>query len=144
MVLVRESPPQLPAFVIRAKRYRKLGITHFELNLVLRDEVLFRGGRDFEEAVEQAFDTRGEPTFEPLQGGQTFVQQQGGRAFSPQALSGCEPHPYAIVYGLLKAPHDTVLARVAGELVPLTRRRNPHAPARRRRARLRSLLAAAE
>jgi hypothetical protein len=39
--------------------------------------------------------------------------------FEPQGSTGCLPQPYAIVYGLLKAPRDTVLARVSGTLVPL-------------------------
>ena len=99
--LVHESPPQIPAFTIRAERYRKLGTVHFELKLeVSNEELLFGGG-----------------------GGGRFAGivaiPQGRRALEPQASSGCQPQPYAIIYGLLKAPGDTVLAREPGGLVPL-------------------------
>jgi hypothetical protein len=120
VVLVRESPPQLPAFAIRAESYRKLGSPHFELDLeLLGNELQVSGDRSFEDVVEQGFYTPGAQTFTSLPSGQAFTPQQGAQTFAAKASAGCEPHPYAIVYGLLKAPHDTVLARVAGELVPL-------------------------
>jgi hypothetical protein len=99
--LVHESPPQAPAFTIRAERYRKLGTVHFELKFeASNEELLFGGGNggSFEGDV---------------------TDPRGWQAFQPQASSGCQPQPYAIVYGLLKVPSDTVLARVSGKLVPL-------------------------
>jgi len=39
--------------------------------------------------------------------------------------TGCQPHEYAILYGVLKAPTDTVLARSSGSLQPLQRVRIP-------------------
>jgi hypothetical protein len=39
--------------------------------------------------------------------------------------TACEPHGYAILYGILKAPGDTVLVRGSGVLEPLRRARIP-------------------
>jgi hypothetical protein len=97
--LVHESPPQMPAFTIRAERYRKLGSVHFELKLQESNEELIGGGSGSFEA--------------------NIALPRGWRVFHPQASSGCQPQPYVIVYGLLKAPDDSVLARVSGTLVPL-------------------------
>jgi hypothetical protein len=33
--------------------------------------------------------------------------------------AACHPHEYSIFYGLLKQPRDTVLAKIAGKLVPV-------------------------
>lgn len=41
--------------------------------------------------------------------------------FALQVATGCRPHEYAIVYGLLNDPRDRVFARMAGGLVPLRR-----------------------
>ncbi len=100
--LVHESPPQLPTFTIRAERYRKFGRVHFELKLKESNEELLLGGGG------------GNGSFE----GNVAVPR-GWRVFQPQASSGCQPQPHVIVYGLLKAPDDSVLARVSGTLVPL-------------------------
>ncbi len=43
------------------------------------------------------------------------------KLFTSNIWTSCKPHEYAILYGLLKAPRDTVLARVAGKLQPLAR-----------------------
>jgi hypothetical protein len=42
------------------------------------------------------------------------------RIFSPLLADECPPHEYAIVYGLLSAPGETVLARTPSGLTPLT------------------------
>jgi len=100
--LVHESPPQIPAFTIRGEHYRKLGTEHFELKFeAANEERLFGGGG-------------GGGGF----GGSVAVPN-GARALEPMASDGCEPQPYAIIYGLLRTPRDTVLARVSGNLVPL-------------------------
>jgi hypothetical protein len=39
--------------------------------------------------------------------------------------TGCQPHEYAILYGILKVPTDTVLARSSGTLQPLRQVRIP-------------------
>jgi hypothetical protein len=98
--LVHESPPQMPAFTIRAERYRKLGSVHFELKLEESNEELILG--------------RSSGSFEA-----NVAVPRGWRVFQPQTSSGCQPQPYVIIYGLLKAPDDSVLARVSGTLVPL-------------------------
>jgi hypothetical protein len=102
VLLVHEGPPGMPAFTIRGERFRKLGVEHFELKFEASSEESLFGGSE---------------------GGGGFAGSvavpNGERALEPQASSGCEPRPYAIVYGLLKASDDTVLARVSGNLVPL-------------------------
>jgi hypothetical protein len=45
--------------------------------------------------------------------------------FKRQMEKGCQPHEYAIVFGVLSAPRDTVLVRSAGSLMPLHRARIP-------------------
>lgn len=102
--LVHESPPHIPAFTIRAERYRKLGTVHFELKLEVsnEEELSGNGGGGFVEVrIEEG------------------VNARGRRAFEPKSSSGCQPQPYVIIYGLLEAPRDTVLVRVSGSLVPL-------------------------
>ncbi|MGA7541139.1 MAG: hypothetical protein WBW93_20455, partial [Steroidobacteraceae bacterium] len=42
-----------------------------------------------------------------------------------EASAGCHPHEYSIFYGLLRKPRDTVLAKVAGKLVPMLHVRIP-------------------
>ncbi len=101
--LVHESPPQMPSFTIRGEHFRKLGTDHFELKFeASNEESLFGvggGGGSF--------------------GGSVAIPNGSGRVLEPMASNGCEPQPYTIIYGLLKAPRDTVLARVSGNLVPL-------------------------
>jgi hypothetical protein len=100
--LVHESLPQGPSFTIRAERYRKLGAVHFELKFEASNEELLFGGGGEGGSI-----------------GGAIAIPNGSQTFEPQASSGCQPQPYAIIYGLLKDPGDTVLARVSGALVPL-------------------------
>jgi hypothetical protein len=112
--LAHASLPQGPSFTIRGEAYRKLGVRHFELKLALSNEqLLFGSGSSFEASVEGP--EIGNGVFDP----NTQAFGTGGQAFASQASSGCQPQPYAIVYGLLKDPRDTVLARVSGTLIPL-------------------------
>lgn len=117
VTLARGRLPEGPSFTIRGEGYRKLGALHFELNLSVSNEAgegLFQtnGGDAFEESIEGPEVNGG--VFDP------HTQALGTEGlFASQASSRCEPQPYAIVYGLLKAPRDTVLARVSGKLVPL-------------------------
>lgn len=109
--------PQGPSFAIHGEAYRKLGTVHFELKLTVSNEgegfFGTGGGDSFEASIEGPEASNG--VFD------LGTQRLGteGLTFASQASSGCEPQPYAIVYGLLKAPSDTVLARVSGTLVPL-------------------------
>jgi hypothetical protein len=103
--LAHGSVPQGPTFTIRAERYRELGQPRFELTLSESggEEGLFRGFRSgsFSGSIEEG---AGPP---------------GKQVFTSQLSSGCKPQPHEIVYGLLKAPRDMVLAQVSGKLVPL-------------------------
>lgn len=111
--LVQEPGPTGTTFTIRGERYRELGDVHFELKLEEGgSEELFgnsSGGGLLEQKVEEG------------------VGPLGGAVFKSQASTGCTPQPHMIIYGLLRAPHDTVFAEVAGKLVPL---RNVVIPAR--------------
>ncbi len=42
-----------------------------------------------------------------------------------EVTASCHPHEYSIFYGLLEQPRDTVLAKIAGKLVPVLRVRLP-------------------
>jgi hypothetical protein len=53
------------------------------------------------------------------------AQRQPSRAFGRQLKTGCIPHEYAIVYGVLKHTSDAVLVRSAGTLQALHRARMP-------------------
>jgi hypothetical protein len=114
--VVHESPPQIPAFTIRAERFRELGASYFQLRAEVSEQRLFGAGG----ASGSLFGSESEP--EPGLAGQV-IRLGGlgeGGPFTPHTSDGCvPPHPYAIVYGVLKAPRDTVLARVSGKLVPL-------------------------
>ncbi len=102
--LVQGRVPGGTTFSIVAERYRFLGKLYLELKLNMGSEAGQRGGA----AV----------------GGLTV--SSGGshhaaatRAFKPQESSGCHPQPYAIIYGILKAPHDRLLARTPSGLAQL-------------------------
>jgi hypothetical protein len=110
--LVHEAVPPGPPFTIRAERYRKLGTAHFELKLEVSNEELL-GGDQFETGEEAG---RVQEVVGP---GREAIPRFEPRAFAPQTSGTCKPQPYEIVYGILKAPRDTVLARVSGRLVPL-------------------------
>jgi hypothetical protein len=99
--LTSGSVPRGPTFTIRAERHRELGHSYFRLNLETKDD-------------ESIFGPGNAAAFE------NTLEEAGGRLFErPQSFSECTPQPYAIIYGLLAAPRDTVLARVLGHLIPL-------------------------
>jgi hypothetical protein len=117
--LIHESLPGGPSFTIRAERFRKLGVTYFELKAEVSEPRPFSGGGE----LDGLFGTESESEPGPPTGVLGHAFRPGGLGedspFAPHTSDGCEPEPYAIVYGLLKAPRDTVLARVSGKLVPL-------------------------
>jgi hypothetical protein len=117
--LAHGSVPQGSPFTIRAERYRELGRAHFELTLAAEgpEQAPFSisGGGHIEQKLEEG-DER--TVFVGLEAGQEEIEP-GTKKFQSHASSGCNPQPYAIVYGLLRAPNDTVLMRTAGGLVPL-------------------------
>jgi hypothetical protein len=93
--LVHGQVPEGPAFSIQGEAYRFLEHIHFALQVRITN-----GG-----------------------GGGESPSGRKPKLFSWALWRGCEPHPYAILYGLLKQPGDTVLARMSGTLRPL-----PHVP----------------
>lgn len=95
--LVQEAVPNGgPPFTIAAERYRFLGKVYFELKLHV--EPLGEGGGE-------------------RAGGEIFSASQH-RALEWQIEEGCKPHPYTILYALLKNPGDTVLSRTGATLIP--------------------------
>jgi hypothetical protein len=117
--LIHESLPRGPSFTIRAERFRKLGATYFELKAEVSEQRLFSTGGE----IGSLFGTESESEPGPPPGVLGHAIRVGGfgegGTFAPHTSGGCEPQPYAIVYGLLKVPRDVVLARVSGKLVPL-------------------------
>jgi hypothetical protein len=104
--IVHGVAPGGPAFAIVGERYRTEGEVHFKLKVEVGEEGLSGGG--FLGVVPR-----------PERPG----QKPG--PFSLEISKGCQPHEYAILYGILKSPRDTVLARTAGALRPLSRVRMP-------------------
>lgn len=102
--LVHGQTPQGPNFTISGARYRLLGHVHSQLTLSVGTEP---DGIEDESGEEEG-------TFElserhrPLQG---YLESK--------VSTGCWPHEYAILFGLLEKPHDTVLAKVSGTLLAL-------------------------
>jgi hypothetical protein len=117
--LIHESLPGGPSFTIRAERFRELGVSYFELKADVSERRLFSAGDE----IGGLFGTESESEPGPppgVLGGAIRLGGLGeGGPFAPHTSAGCESQPYAIVYGLLKAARDTVLARVSGKLVPL-------------------------
>jgi hypothetical protein len=117
--LIHENVPGGPSFTIRAERFRDLGVSYFELKAEVGEQRLFSTGAE----IGGLFGTESESEPGPPRGllGRAIPIGGFGKGalFAPHTSGGCEPQPYAIVYGLLKAPRDTVLARVSGKLVPL-------------------------
>jgi hypothetical protein len=92
-VLARGRVPNGPRYWIKGEAYRFLGHIQFALKV----EIVEGGG-----------------------GGESL----GGhnpKVFVSGLFTSCQPRPYAVIYGLLKAPGDTVLERVGGSLHPLHR-----------------------
>ena len=91
--LVHGRAPQGQGFAIIAQHYRFEGHDHFALSVTTSDG----------------------------SGGSESPSGRRPRLFSSAVWTSCQPHEYAIVYGLLKAPGDTVFARISGKLQPLRR-----------------------
>jgi hypothetical protein len=106
---------QGPKFSIVGERYRLFGRVHSQLKLRTGE-----GPTSFEEYEEEGLDeAQGEPT------GSFRAPVRHLRPLESEVSTGCHPHEYSIFYGLLKPQRDTVLAKVAGKLVPLLRVRIP-------------------
>jgi hypothetical protein len=91
--LVHEAIPNGgPPFAIVGERYRFLGKVYFEVKLHIEAEGESEGKEIF---------------FGPRT-----------RALEFQIEAGCKPHPYTILYSLLKKPSDTVLSRTGTTVTP--------------------------
>jgi hypothetical protein len=114
--LAHGNLPAGPSFSIRAERYRELGQIHFKLKFTASNEesLTGSGGGDLLESTGAAEAEGSSLVFS----GRPIQQPQ---AFERQTSSGCVPQPYAIIYGILRAPGDTVLARVSGTLIALNK-----------------------
>jgi hypothetical protein len=116
--IVSGSLPQGPSFSINGERsspfpiggehHRVMGETHLDLSVEAAAEGA--GGITSSSGSLIAAGERARPKSSP---------------FALQTHTGCQPHEYAILYGILKAPTDTVLARSSGSLQPFRRVRIP-------------------
>jgi hypothetical protein len=97
--LVHDKVPNGPPFSITGERYRFLGRVYFELKVHV------------------------EETSESGSGSAHSFGVLGRRpsALDWQVETGCRPHPYVILYSVLKAPSDTVFVRASGKLTAMRR-----------------------
>jgi hypothetical protein len=90
--VVHSRVPGGPAFSIIGQHYSFLGHDYFELSVETE-----------------------------LGGGGESPRGKNPGLFAWHLWTGCRPHPYMILYGLLKAPGDSVYARTSGKLSRLRR-----------------------
>ncbi len=113
--LVHGRTPQGPVFSIVGERYRLFGRVHVQLKLKMGE-----GSASSGEGEEEGEEGPGEGP-----SGSFARPVKRIEPLESEVSAGCHPHEYSIFYGLLKRPSDTVLAKVAGKLVPLRRVRIP-------------------
>ena len=106
--LVRGSTPQGPSFSIVGERYRFFGRIHTQLKLRTGEGLVSSDGGEEEE-----------PSAADGLIGSVPVRRTA--PLDSEISAGCHPHEYSIFYGLLEQPRDTVLAKIAGKLVPVLR-----------------------
>ncbi len=106
--LVRGGTPQGPSFSIVGERYRLFGRTHTQLKL------------SAEEGLASSDEGEEEDLSEGLSGPYR-VPVKRTMPLDSEVSASCYPHEYSIFYGLLRQPRDTVLAKIAGRLVPVLR-----------------------
>lgn len=94
--IVRDRVSNGPAFRIIGERFRFLGKVEFSLKVSVARTVGEASGG----SARGSFGGRNVP-------------------FSLQTQSGCRPHPYTIMYGILTRPRDSVLAKAGGKLYVL-------------------------
>ncbi len=110
-MLVHGQTPQGPAFSIVGERYRLFGRIHTQLKLKTGE-----GPTNSDEGEEEG-PNEGPGVFP----GSFTMPFNHPKPLDSKVSAGCHPHEYSIFYGLLKNPRDTVLAKLAGKLVPLSR-----------------------
>lgn len=94
--LVRDRVPDGPAFSIIGERYRFLGKVYFELKANVEET--------------------SEPGSAAIGGSSVTFGANKPSMLDWQTETGCDPHPYVILYSLLSAPADTVLLGTKGKL----------------------------
>lgn len=67
----------------------------------------------------------GEENFTEGPSGSFAIPVKRPTPLDSEVSAACHPHEYSIFYGLLKQPRDTVLAKIAGKLVPVLSVRIP-------------------
>lgn len=107
--IARGSLPQGPSFSIIGERYSLTGKIHFDLRVEVAAEAEASGLISDASSIVVGVHLKSKPS----------------TPFALKMRTGCQPHEYAILYGVLKAPTDTVLARSSGSLQPLRRVRIP-------------------
>lgn len=110
--LVRDTVPGGPTFTIVGERYRFLGHTYFETKLHLEEPLEAPSGSGLLGSI------GGGIAYRRISTGGSIIFSPRTRALEWQIEEGCKPHPYAILYSILKHPADTVLSRAAGTLTP--------------------------
>jgi hypothetical protein len=100
--IVSGSLPGGPSFSILGERYSFMREIQFNLRIEVEAEGELGGVSSGSSSSSGGDMTRQKPT-----------------PFGAQIKTGCQPHEYAVLYGVLTSPGDTVLARVSGTLVPL-------------------------
>lgn len=112
--LVRGSTPQGPRFSIVGERYRLFGRLHTQLKLSTGEGLV--NSDEEGEGEENVTEGPGESVAGPV---------KRTTPLDSEVSAACHPHEYSIFYGLLKQPRDTVLAKIAGKLVPVLSVRIP-------------------
>jgi hypothetical protein len=112
--LIRGSTSQGPSFSIVGERYRLFGRVHTQLKL-----------RTGEGLVSSDEGDEGEESLTEGPNGSFAIPVKRTAPLDSEVSAGCHPHEYSIFYGLLEQPRDTVLAKVAGKLVPALQVRIP-------------------
>jgi hypothetical protein len=102
------SVPQGPTFTIIGERAGENGETHLELRADIE-------GKPAE----------GASYIIALRAKAIAAASARSHAFTAQTSTGCRPQEYAILYGVLRDPRDTVLARNGGQLTRLRKVRIP-------------------
>jgi hypothetical protein len=111
--LVSGRAPQGPSFSIVGERYRLFGRIHTQLKL--------RTG----EGLSSSDDSEEEEGLNEVLGGPPGMPVKRGTLLDSEVSAACYPSEYSIFYGLLRQPRDTVLAKIAGKLLPVLRVRIP-------------------
>jgi hypothetical protein len=109
--LVIGSEPAGPAFVIKGQRSpaeHRLAIEMRVVDAAEASVIPYLEGPDF-----------------PAQLKVPEKPARTAHAFAWTMRSGCQPHEYAILYGLLRSADDTIVARSSGKLIPLKTVRLP-------------------